>query len=144
VGKYATSELISTNNWDSAEREVESAEDSASIAVDSPDEDVVSVVTGDAADNAGDGGRSNFNGEGETGSCLITGDGVDGLWTTGHEGSSGDDGDVGMLHEMAFGFLAAAAAVRAVFAVAVCCFALFNTLRSTVNWIACAAGLMWR
>ena len=48
-----------------------------------------------------------------------------------------------MLRKAIFGSLAeAAAAVRAVFAFAGCCFALFNTLWSTVNWIACAAELV--
>ena len=116
--------------------------------VDSPDEDGVIAGTEDATDNVGDGERSNFSGEGETDSCLTTTGvvGVDGL-SIGREGEGEDDTGVKTLREAVVGFLAlaaAAAALRAVFAFAVCCFALFNTLWSTVNWIACAAGLVRR
>jgi len=136
---------------DSAASETETEEVSASATVDSPDEDGVIVGTEDATDNVGEGERSNFGGGGETDSCLTTGTtgvvGVDRLWiTTGREGESEDDTGVKTLEEAVLAFLAsaAAAAVRAVFAFAVCCFALFNTVWSTVNWIACAAGLVRR
>ena len=132
----ASAALRVFSSRESAASEVESKDSSASATVDSPDDEGV-VSGGDDVDGAGDGALSNFSGEGETGSCL-TSTRV-GVWTAGRE----DSGPRETIFEP-LTVAVAVAAVRAVFALAVCCFALFNTLWSTVNWIACAAGLVRR
>ena len=115
--------------------EVEIEDSSASATVDSPDDDVVMAGDDDTIDDGvgdGDSAGSNVNGGGKIDSCLTTTRvATDGVRTAGRE----DGGP----HETVLPL--AVAAAHAVFAFAVCCFALFNTLWSTMNWITCATGL---
>ena len=91
---------------------MENEDSSASTTVDSPDDDEVVRGSDDAVDGAGDGTLSNFNGGGETGSCLITT--RVGVWTAGCEDSSRRETVFEPLKTVTV-----AAAARAVFALAV-------------------------